>query len=149
MEPSQQATPGYNQTPPQSQPYPQGQPTATYPAGGYPSNQPGYQQPPPIVVVAQPVATTNFLAVPRPPDYMIPSILVCVFCFWPTGLTAIYYSSRTNAMVRDGNMAEAERYSKTAKYLLITTVVCGVIWIVIVIAVKVAAASAAASAYKY
>ena len=46
-------------------------------------------------------------------------------------------------------MAEAERYSKTAKYLLITTVVCGVIWIVIVIAVKVAAASAAASAYKY
>ena len=46
----QTATPGYNQTAPQSQPYPQGQPTATYPAGGYPSNQPGYQQPPPIVV---------------------------------------------------------------------------------------------------
>jgi len=34
----------------------------------------------------------------RPPDYFIPSIFAC-FCFWPTGLAAIYYSMQVCSYV--------------------------------------------------
>lgn len=173
MEPSKQGPPpDYNQSAPnpQAQPYPAGQPGQPYPAGqpgqpyptgqpgqpvgaypggGYQAGQPGYQQGQPTVVVAQPVATTAIVSsTPRPPDYMIPSILVCLFCFWPTGIAAIYFSSRANSMVAEGNMSEAQRFSRNARNLLIASIVAGVIWIVIVIAVRVAAAATYASTYR-
>ena len=50
-------------------------------------------------------------------------------------------------MVAEGNMAEAARFSNTARNLMIASIVVGVCWIVIVIAVRVAAAAAYSSHY--
>jgi uncharacterized membrane protein YqaE (UPF0057 family) len=47
------------------------------------------------VVTTQPVAGVVTVGT-RPPDYLIPSILACLCCFWPTGIFAIYYALRVN-----------------------------------------------------
>ena len=51
-------------------------------------------------------------------------------------------------MVAEGNMSEAQRFSRNARNLLIASIVVGVIWIVVVIAVRVTAATAYASTYR-
>lgn len=49
-----------------------------------------------LQIVSQPKTTTVPIGDPPPPDYMIPSILVCLFCFFPSGLVAIYFAHRVN-----------------------------------------------------
>ncbi|XP_060561591.1 proline-rich transmembrane protein 1-like [Ruditapes philippinarum] len=126
---------GYDQGPPPG--YNQGQPAGGYqgqPTGGY-QGQPGYGQPPATVVVTtQPVAGVVTVGT-RPPDYLIPSILACLCCFWPTGIFAIYYALRTNTLVGEGNQTGAFAAAKTAKTLTIVSVIVGLVWILICIIV--------------
>ncbi|XP_045202880.1 proline-rich transmembrane protein 2-like [Mercenaria mercenaria] len=116
--------PAYNQPPAVAY---QGQPAGYQgqPAEGY---QPqGYGQPPQTVVVTQ-----TGPIVPRPPDYLIPSIVAC-FCFWPTGLFALKYALRANSLVGQGDMPGAQAASNTARTLMIVSIVVGVVWVGIVI----------------
>ncbi|KAH3831224.1 proline-rich transmembrane protein 1-like isoform X2 [Dreissena polymorpha] len=135
--------------------YPQ-PPQAGYPGPPppvYPQPPPGYGQqygyPPPqqnfsamssnqtVVVTNQPTGGT-FAVVARPPDYMVPSVLACLFCFWPTGLFAIYFALQANTAVARGDMGNASRYSALARNLMISSIVVGVAWITLVIVLEVA-----------
>lgn len=144
-----QPPPAYSQAyAPTSQPYPYGQAQAPY----QPPIQPGQQQPgvypagpgsayapvPGPVVVTQPgMVVTGPIGAPPPPDYMIPAILVCLFCFCPTGIAAIYYANRRSQMVAEGDMVEAQRSSDCARNLMIASIVCGICWIILVIVLRV------------
>ena len=60
----------------------------------------------------------------KPDDYLVWSILVTVFCFVPTGIAAIVYSSRVdNAWYRGDKQYACEMAQKAKKYCLISLVV--------------------------
>jgi hypothetical protein len=64
----------------------------------------------------------------KPDDYLVWSILVTVFCFVPTGIVAIVYSSRVdNAWYRGDKQYACEMAQKAKKYCLISLVVAIVI----------------------
>lgn len=166
-----QGPPSYDQLQggyPQQQSYPAGyQPVS----GGQQYGQPQYGQPgqPPYgqpgqpmygqpgqpyttqqVIVSQPGQAGVIVTQPRPPDYMIPSVLACLCCFCPTGLCAIYYASRANTLAAEGDMAEATRMSNNARNLMITSVVIGVAWIILVIVLRlVVFATTTSYSYEY
>ena len=53
-----------------------------------------------LQVVTQPgMVIAGPIGAPPPPDYMIPSILVCLFCFCPTGIVAVYYAHRVRSVI--------------------------------------------------
>ncbi|VDH99158.1 Hypothetical predicted protein, partial [Mytilus galloprovincialis] len=102
---------GYGQPPPQQgyshasgyQPVPQGYAQQGYPQQGYPQTQQYGKQPMyggqgQTVVVSQPVPSTMIVttAQPRPSNYLVPAILACLCCFWPTGICAIVAASKQN-----------------------------------------------------
>ncbi|XP_062616075.1 proline-rich transmembrane protein 1-like [Saccostrea cucullata] len=70
-------------------------------------------------------------------DWMIISILVLVFCFWPTGIPAVIYSKKTNNAIRDGDWAHVSIYTKHAKTFVIISLIVGISLIVISIVVRV------------
>ncbi|KAH3831215.1 proline-rich transmembrane protein 1-like isoform X3 [Dreissena polymorpha] len=130
--------------------YPQ-PPQAGYPGPpppGFPQPPPGYGQqywyPPPqqnfsamssnqtVVVTNQPTGG-NFAVVARPRDLMVASVLACIFCFWPTGLFAIYFALQANTAVARGDMDNASRYSTMARKLMISSICVGVACIPLVI----------------
>lgn len=123
-----------------------GVPSAYPPPGtGYPSQgyaQPGYgqtgytHQSTTAVVVTQPGYAGQVVAMPRPPDYMIGSIMACLCCFWPTGLCAIYYASQASKLSAEGDMVGATNMANSARNLMITSIVIGVIWIGLVIVLR-------------
>ncbi|XP_052065307.1 proline-rich transmembrane protein 1-like [Mytilus californianus] len=90
------------------------------------------------VVVAQPVPSTMIVttAQPRPSNWIIPAVLACICCFWPTGICAIVAASNSNSAADRGNMQSAEQSARTARNLTILTVVLGVICVVIIIVLK-------------
>lgn len=91
--------------------------------------QPIYKQqiqPTAIVIVAQPT-------IPRPPSYMALSIVTCVFCFFPTGILAMYFTCRASKMAAMGKMVEAYRYTHMVKCLIFGTVLLGLFVITILI----------------
>ncbi|MEV5598667.1 CD225/dispanin family protein [Streptomyces sp. NPDC052496] len=50
-----------------------------------------------------------------PQSYLVPAVLVTLFCFLPTGIAAIVFATQTNAKVSAGDWAGAEEASKKAK----------------------------------
>lgn len=44
-----------------------------------------------LTQVAQPMPVTSVMTTsqPRPTNYLVPAILTCLCCFWPTGICAI------------------------------------------------------------
>ncbi|XP_070537649.1 proline-rich transmembrane protein 1-like [Ptychodera flava] len=62
-----------------------------------------------------------------PNDYLVWSILACIFCFWPLGVAAIIKSLDVRRSVSMGDRERAERSSKYAKYLIVASVILGVI----------------------
>ncbi|XP_060592299.1 proline-rich transmembrane protein 1-like [Ruditapes philippinarum] len=102
------------------------------PAHGY--GQTGYtHQSSTVVVVTQPGYAGQVEAMPRPPDYICGSIFACLCCFWPIGLVAIYYAWRARKLAARGDMVGATSMANSARNLVITSIVIGIIWIVIVI----------------
>ncbi|XP_045204750.2 uncharacterized protein LOC123557378 [Mercenaria mercenaria] len=125
-----------------------GQPPYGQP-GQPPYGPPGQPYSTQQVVISQPGQTGMIITQPRPPDYMIPSILACFCCFCPTGLCAIYYAHRASQLAREGDMAEATRMSNNARNLMITSVVIGVAWIVLVIVLRLVVFATTVKTYNY
>lgn len=138
---------GYAQPPPPQgyshasgyQPVPQGYAQQGYPQTQHYGNQPMYGGQGQTVVVAQPVPSTMIVttAQPRPSNWLIPAILACLCCFWPTGICAIVAACNANSAADSGNMQSAEQSARTARNLTILTVVLGVICVVIIIVLRV------------
>ncbi|WAQ99384.1 PRT1B-like protein [Mya arenaria] len=88
-------------------------------------------QSPTTVIVSQPEVVTT---VSLPPDYLVPSVFACLCCFPLTGIFAIYYATVANSASASGELDAAHRYSNSARSLMITSIVLGVMWIGIFIA---------------
>ena len=61
----------------------------------------------------------------RVPNYLIPSILVTIFCCLPLGIAAIVFAAQVNGKVAAGDIAGAQSASRTARTLVIISVVIG------------------------
>ena len=61
----------------------------------------------------------------RVPNYLIPSILVTIFCCLPVGIAAIVFAAQVNGKVAAGDIAGAQSASRTARTLVIISVVIG------------------------
>ncbi|XP_045205340.2 trafficking regulator of GLUT4 1-like [Mercenaria mercenaria] len=88
------------------------------------SGQPPSYQSTTYVVSRQPQPGGTVI---RPPDYLIPSILACLCCFWPTELCAVIYASQANDMAVAGDFHGAEKMASKARNMLVTSVVIGAI----------------------
>ncbi|KAK3108288.1 hypothetical protein FSP39_004916 [Pinctada imbricata] len=130
-----QPNPGTGQPQPYGAPYPQGNPGtgqpqpygAPYPQGnpGYPSAQQGYTA---NVVTVQPYPqTTAVVTGPRPTNWMVPSILACIFCCWPIGICAIIAANNANDAAARGDTITANSKAKMARNLTIAAIVFGII----------------------
>ena len=69
------------------------------------------------------------------PDYLVPSILVTLFCCLPLGIVGIISSSKARSLKDAGQYQAALAQSKTAKICVIVSVVCGLIAIAIQVAI--------------
>jgi Interferon-induced transmembrane protein len=72
-------------------------------------------------------------AAPAIQTYLVPAILVTLFCFLPTGIAAIVFASQVNSKRSIGDYAGAMEASKKARLWTIVSVVVGVAFILIVI----------------
>lgn len=92
-----------------------------------------------IPVVSQPTVATE--AVPDipaatdapgddtpPPSYLGWSIAAMLLCCIPTGIAAIIYSSKVNSAWTQGRHDDARRYSEIVEWLLMITIVAGLVW---------------------
>jgi Interferon-induced transmembrane protein len=57
------------------------------------------------------------------PNYLVPSILVTLFCCWLLGIPAIVYAAKVNSLIAVGDYEGARSASNTAKTLCIVNVV--------------------------
>lgn len=70
----------------------------------------------------------------RPPrTYLVWSALVAALLFLPLGLVALFFSLRTEVLLRRGDAKRARRTSRTALVFIIVTVVVGVLAYLVVI----------------
>ena len=51
------------------------------------------------------------------PSYMVAAVLSTVFCFVPTGVAAVIYAGQVKTLLALGDVAAAQRASRTAKRL--------------------------------
>uniref|UniRef100_K1PVS9 Proline-rich transmembrane protein 1 n=1 Tax=Magallana gigas TaxID=29159 RepID=K1PVS9_MAGGI len=111
----------YNQYPGSSQyPSPGGAP---YPGNQY---QPQYNADGQVMtsVVTQPGAVPVVVnPVPPTKDWMVPAVLTCLCCFWPTGIFAIMAASRANSAAANGDVVEATVQSSRARTLVIVSLI--------------------------
>jgi hypothetical protein len=80
----------------------------------------------------------------RPPNvqtYMIPAVLVTLFCFLPTGIAAIIFASQVTAKLNSGDLAGAQKASTNARTWVIVSAVAGVIILGIVMLASLMSAS--------
>ncbi|XP_062597179.1 proline-rich transmembrane protein 1-like [Saccostrea cucullata] len=111
------------------------------PQGGVQGQYPGSQNPPGQyqqhnVVVAQP-GPTMVVAQPPQQDWMVPAILSCLCCFWPTGIFAILAANKAKNAAQVGNVVEAQEQAGRARTLVIVSVVIGVIVIALSVILRV------------
>ncbi|HET9671996.1 MAG TPA: CD225/dispanin family protein [Actinomycetota bacterium] len=72
----------------------------------------------------------------RPVDsYLVWAILVTLFCFLPTGIVAIVYSSQVSSKLAAGDYAGAVQSSNKAKTWSIVSAVIGVVFILGLVAI--------------
>ncbi|XP_045205342.2 proline-rich transmembrane protein 1-like isoform X2 [Mercenaria mercenaria] len=90
----------------------------------------------PYVVSDQPQHDRTLIIQTRPPNYMIPSILACLCCFWPTGLCAIYYANEANNMALAGDYVGAIRMANISRNMMVFSVVVGIFWITVLIVIN-------------
>lgn len=60
---------------------------------------------------------------PRPTSWLIPAILVTIFCCLPFGLISVIYASKVDNLYADGRYEEAERASMQARNWFIGAIV--------------------------
>jgi len=64
------------------------------------------------VSCGQPLRAQSYESVP---NYLVPAILVTVFCCLPFGIVAIVYAAQVNGKAQAGDIAGAQEYSNKAK----------------------------------
>lgn len=107
------------------------------PPGGvqYPGNQ--YQpQAVPSVITQPGVVPMDVKRAPQARDWMVPAVLSCLCCFWPTGICAIMAANNASSAARYGNIIEAKIESRRARNYVIISVIVGIILIVITIILR-------------
>jgi Interferon-induced transmembrane protein len=68
------------------------------------------------------------------PNYLIPAILVTLFCCLPTGVVSIIFSTQVNSKVAAGDVAGAMESSKKAKTWMMVSIGLGVLaWIIAIV----------------
>ncbi|KAL3875106.1 hypothetical protein ACJMK2_038040 [Sinanodonta woodiana] len=101
--------------------------------------EPGY----PAVVTAQmnvPQVVPGTVVVvdtDRPPDRTVLAWLVCLFCFWPTGIFAIIYANQAKAEM-DKNVAMTK--ARQAQTFIIISLIVGLIMYIFIIILRVSIA---------
>ncbi|CAG2195047.1 PRRT1 [Mytilus edulis] len=139
---------GYSQQP-GYQPVPQGYTQQGYPQTQHYGNQPMYGGQGQNVIVAQPMPVTSVMTTsqPRPTNYLVPAILTCLCCFWPTGICAILAARSANQAADEGNMPFAQEKATKARNFIVITVILGVICLAIFIVLRVIGTSSGSSYY--
>ncbi|MFD7666656.1 CD225/dispanin family protein [Streptomyces sp. NPDC059788] len=115
--------------------YPQGPPGEDW-GGDTPWNRQSQPPPtgPPPPPQYQPQYTPGQQQYARPPqNYLIPAILVTLFCFLPTGVAAIVFATQANAKYSSGDWAGAEQASGKAKLWTFISLGVGLFAVLIVI----------------
>ncbi len=97
----------------------------------------GYQPP-----LAQPQASWPGTMVPAVQTYMIPAILVTLFCFLPTGIAAIVYASQVSSKRSIGDYQGAVKASRQARLWTIVSAAVGVAAIAILLIASAASSGA-------
>jgi hypothetical protein len=131
----------WQQQPGSGQPFPGGYqqaPGSAIPQYGpeYPQPAPPYQQAPWQGAIAQPIQT-----------YLLPAILVTLFCFLPTGIAAIVYATQVFKKRDAGDYVGAARASKQARMWTIVSLAVGVAILAIGVIAAVASSGGGSSSY--
>ncbi|MFJ7332726.1 CD225/dispanin family protein [Streptomyces sp. NPDC101110] len=79
-----------------------------------------------------------------PPTYMVGAILVTLFCFLPTGIAAIVFSSQVSAKTNAGDIAGAAEASRKARLWVIVSLAAGVFAWIVIMAVSLSSSSTTA-----
>lgn len=108
-------------------PYQQPQQPYQQPQQPYEPQQPYQQpqQPQQPVWEWQQAPTTN--GEPCPPAYLVWSIIVTLLCCMPLGVAAIIFSAQVKQAYNRGNLAKAEKMSEWAQWMIILSIVLGLI----------------------
>ena len=113
------------------------------PGAASPQYGAGYQQPPPPYpqapwqgAMAQPIQT-----------YLVPAILVTLFCFFPTGIAAIVYATQVSSKRDAGDYTGAARASKHARMWTLISLAVGVAVLAIVVISAAASSGGSSSSY--
>ena len=106
----------------------------------------GYQPPAPPYPQA-PYPQTPWQGATAPPiqTYLVPAILVTLFCFLPTGIAAIVYATQVSSKRDIGDYAGAARASKQARMWTLVSLGVGVAIVVIAVLAAVASAGSVTS----
>ncbi|KAJ8023552.1 Proline rich transmembrane protein 1B [Holothuria leucospilota] len=72
----------------------------------------------------------------NPSDYLIPAILVTIFCCLPLGIVAIVKSTEVRRRIDSGDIDGAVESSKAARMWTISALICGIVILVLVIVVN-------------
>jgi hypothetical protein len=75
---------------------------------------------------------------------MVGAILVTLFCFLPTGIAAIVFSSQVSAKTNAGDIAGAAEASRKARLWVIVSLAAGVFAWIIIMAVSLSTSSTTA-----
>jgi Interferon-induced transmembrane protein len=112
------------------------------PSSASPQYGTGYQQPAP----PYPQAPWQGATTPPIQTYLVPAILVTLFCFLPTGIAAIVYATQVSSKRDAGDYMGAARASKQARMWTIVSLAVGVAVLAIVV-IAAAASSGGSSSY--
>lgn len=87
------------------------------------------------------------MAQPKVESYLVFAILVTLFCFLPTGIVAIVYSSQVSSKLAAGDYAGAVEASNKAKTWVIVSAAVGVVWVILIAIFAIGAASTTTFSY--
>ena len=109
-----------------------GQPlTPQAPPQGQPYRQPVYQQPP---YQQPPYQQPVYQPAPAVESHMGEAIFVTLFCCMPLGIVAIIFASQVSSAVNCGDIQGAQRSSKIAHTLAMTSLGIGLVFILFIVA---------------
>lgn len=92
---------------------------------------------PEVVSAAAPVGVKPF-------SYLLPAILVTIFCCQPLGIAAIVFAAMSMGRSSSGDYAGAQSAANTARLLCLIAVGVGLVWAAVCVAIMLAGMRAGA-----
>lgn len=96
-----------------------------------PSRQPSSPQAPRATSLPPPPPPPVYGAQGTVPNYLVPSVLVTLFCCIPFGIAAIVYAAQVNTKLAVGDMAGAKKSSDLAKRWCLFAVAGGIVTVIV------------------